>query len=52
MCFQKVLIDGGSALNILLAESLDELGLKKEDLTPMDSPFWGIVPGKASLPLG
>ena len=49
--FQKVLIDGGSA-HILFAGSMEELGLKKEDLTPMDSPFWGIVPGKASLPLG
>ena len=37
--FQKVLIDGGSALNILFAGSLKELGIKKEDLTPMDSPF-------------
>ena len=52
MRFQKVLIDGGSALNILFAESLEELGLKKEDLTPMDSPFWGIILGKVSLPLG
>jgi hypothetical protein len=34
ICFQKVLIDGGSALNILFARSLKELGLKKEDLTP------------------
>ena len=52
MCFQKVLIDGGSALNILFAGPLEELGIKKEDLTPMDSPFWGIVPRKISLPLG
>ena len=37
MRFLKVLIDGGSALNILFAGSLEELGLKKEDLTPMDS---------------
>ena len=50
--FQKVLIDGGSALNIPFARSLVELGLKKEDLTPMDSPFYGIIPGKASQPLG
>ena len=50
--FQKVLIDRGSALNILFTGSLEELGIKKEDLTPMDSPFWGIIPGKASLPLG
>ena len=39
MCFQKVLIDRGSALNILFAGSLEELGIKKEDLTPMDSLF-------------
>ena len=37
--FQKVLIDGGSALNILFAGSLEEPGIKKEDLTPMDSLF-------------
>ena len=37
--FQKVLIDEGSALNILFTGSLEDLGLKKEDLTPMDSPF-------------
>jgi hypothetical protein len=50
--FQKVLINGGSALNILFASAMKELGLKREDLIPMDSPFWGIIPGKASLPLG
>ena len=50
--FQKVLINGGSALHILFTGSMEALGLKKEDLIPMDSPFWGIVPGKASLPLG
>ena len=52
MHFQKVLIDGGSALNFLFARSQEELGLKKEDLTPMHSLFWGIILGKASLPLG
>ena len=30
--FKKVLIDGGSALNILFAEALTELGLIKDDL--------------------
>ncbi|XP_066381019.1 uncharacterized protein [Miscanthus floridulus] len=52
MRFQKVLIDGGSALNILFTGSLEELGLKKEDLTPMDSLFWEIIYRKASLSLG
>ena len=39
MQLQMVLIDEGSTLNILFTGSLAELGLKKEDLTPMDSPF-------------
>ena len=39
MHFQKVLIDRGSALNILFIGSLEVLRLKNKDLTPMDSPF-------------
>ena len=50
--FKKVLIDGESALNILFDGALTELGLTKDDLVPVDSPFWGIVPGRASQPLG
>ena len=50
--FRKVLIDGGSALNLLFAGALKELGLRIGDLTPSDSSFWGVVPGKASKPLG
>ena len=49
---KKVLIDGGSALNILFAGALTELGLTKDDLVPVDSSFWGIVPGRAFQPLG
>ena len=37
--FRKVLIDGGSALNLLFAEALKELGLGLADLTPSDSSF-------------
>ena len=50
--FKKVLIDGGSTLIILFAGALTELGLTKDDLIHVDSPFWGIVPGRASQPLG
>ena len=50
--FKKVLIDGGSALNILFAGALTKLGLTKDNLVPVDSPFWGIVPGRASQRLG
>ena len=39
MRFKKVLIDGGSALNLLFVEALTELGLIKDDLVPVDSPF-------------
>ena len=49
---RKVLINGGSALNLLFAGALKELGLEIEDLTPSDSSFWGVVPGRASKPLG
>ena len=52
MRFKKVLIDGGSAFNILFAGALTELGLMKDNLVPVDSPFWGIIPGRASQPLG
>ena len=46
--FRKVLIDVESALNLLFAEALKELGLRVEDLTPSDSSFWGVVHGRAS----
>ena len=47
-----MLVDGGSALNLLFAEALKELGLGLSDLTPSNSSFWGVVPGRASKPLG
>ena len=37
--FRKVLIDSGSALNLLFAGALKELGLRIGDLTPSNSPF-------------
>ena len=52
MLFRKVLVNGGSALNLLFAKALKELGLGLADLTPFDSSFWGVVPGRASKPLG
>ena len=50
--FRKVLVDRGSALNLLFAGALRELGLAITDLTPSDSSFWGVEPGRASRPLG
>ena len=37
--FRKVPVDGGSALNLLFAGALKELGLGMGDLTPSDSSF-------------
>ena len=37
--FRKVLVDGGSALNLLFAGALKELGLGVTDLTPSDCNF-------------
>ena len=50
--FRKVLVNGGNALNLLFARVLKELGLGLSDLTPSDSSFWGVVPGRASKLLG
>ena len=52
LLFRKVFIDGGSALNLLFTGALKELGLGLSDLTPSNSSFWGVVPGRASKPLG
>jgi hypothetical protein len=49
----KVLIDGGSRLNVLFTKTLKKMKL---DITPMlttsSMPFYGIVPGNAAIPLG
>jgi hypothetical protein len=49
----KVLIDGGSGLNVLFTKTLKKMKL---DITPMltksSTPFYGIVPGNAAIPLG
>lgn len=49
----KVLIDGGAKLNIIFSETLKKMKLDCEGLmTPTCTPFYGIVPGEASIPLG
>jgi hypothetical protein len=48
----KMVLDGGSGLDILFASTLNELGLFPLDLNPTDKPFFGIVPGDTSVPLG
>jgi hypothetical protein len=49
----KVLIDGGSGLNLIFTTTLRKMGLDFTDmLVPSKSPFYGIVPGNATHPLG
>jgi hypothetical protein len=44
--FSKVLMDGGSSLNILYAHTLCLLGIGLDQLRPSAMPFHGIAPGK------
>jgi len=48
----KVLMDGGSGLNILYSSTLDKMGIPRSNLRPSKAPFYGIVPGKEAVPLG
>jgi hypothetical protein len=48
----KVLMDGGSSLNIIYAETLGLLGIDLSMIRADAAPFHGIVPGKRLLSLG
>jgi hypothetical protein len=49
----RVLIDGRSGLNLLFTTTLKKMGLNiSKMLTPSKSPFYGIVPGNSSTPIG
>jgi hypothetical protein len=48
----KVLMDGGSSLNIIYAETLGLLGIDLSTIRAGAAPFHGIIPGKRVLPLG
>jgi hypothetical protein len=48
----KVLMDGGSSLNIMYTETLDAMGIDRSRIWPSGVPFDGIVPGKQVIPLG
>jgi hypothetical protein len=50
--FSKVLMDGGSSLNILYVHTLRLLGIGLDQLWPSTAPFHGVAPGKRVQPLG
>jgi hypothetical protein len=49
----KVLIDGGSRLNVLFTKTLKKMKLDITDMpTKSTSPFYGIILGNTTIPLG
>jgi hypothetical protein len=48
----KTLIDGGSSLNIIFTETLHKMEFDFSKVTACDEPFYGVVPGKATYPIG
>lgn len=51
-CLSRVLMDGGSGLNIFYADTLDVLGIKRSNLRQTQAPFYGEVARKSTVPLG
>ena len=50
--FTKVLMDGGSSINILYYETFRRMGLTDKNLKPSNTVFHGVVPGKLAYPVG
>ena len=50
--FTKVLMDGGSSINILYYETFRRMGLTDKDLRPSNTVFHGVVPGKSAYHVG
>jgi hypothetical protein len=48
----KVLMDGGSCLNIMYIETLNAMGVDRARVWPTGAPFHGIVVGKQAKLLG
>jgi hypothetical protein len=51
-CFSRVLIDGGSSINLLYRSSMEKLGIPLAQLEPSRLTFHGIVPGHSCTPMG
>jgi hypothetical protein len=50
--FSRVIIDGGSIINLLYRNSMEKLGILAAQLKPSRLTFHGIVPGLSCSPMG
>ncbi|XP_066320332.1 uncharacterized protein [Miscanthus floridulus] len=50
-CLTKVLLDGGSDLNILYIDTLDAMRIPRSELHLTGSPFHGVILGAQAYPL-
>src|SRR5438132_419102 len=48
----RVLVDGGSGLNILFAKTLDDMKIPRSELKRSRAPFHRVIPGTSATPLG
>jgi hypothetical protein len=48
---KKVLVDGGSSINVTFPRTLLGLGVALKELHELDTPFFGIVPTEGEYPL-
>ena len=48
----RVLINGGSRLNILFAKTLVDMKIPRFELKWSSAPFHGVIPGTSAIPLG
>jgi hypothetical protein len=49
---KKVLVDGGSSINVTFPRTLLALGVALKNLTESDTPFFCIMPTEGDYPLG
>ena len=50
--FTKVIMDGGSSINILYYDTFRRMNLTDKDLKPSSTVFHGVVPSKSAYPVG
>jgi hypothetical protein len=48
---RKVLMDGGSNINVLYVSMVDDMDISRSQLWPLTMPFHGVVPGMEALPI-